>query len=123
MHLNEQVDHFCEAGDQTDLTHDETLPTKHNALCGRRSTWEVISTNDDFPEAFIPGTSDQVPDTEFQVLRPTAATRFVLALDKSGSMTEGQTYPSRLDRLKMAAARWIRKGVRDGSQVGVTAFR
>ena len=119
-----QVGHFCESGEDADWLHDATLPTKHNAMCGRQSTWEIIQRNEDFGfgNPFTPGPWDDAPETEFEILRPGSG-RFVMVLDKSGSMTDGQDYPTRLDRLKMAAFRWLRKDVRAGSQVGVTSFR
>lgn len=39
------VSDFC---DDVDMKHNAFAPTKHNHLCGRRSTWDVIRSNEDF---------------------------------------------------------------------------
>ena len=119
-----QVGHFCESGESAEWLHDSTLPTKHNSMCGRQSTWDVIRKNEDFNSGseYVPGAYDDAPETEFEILRPGSG-RFVFVLDNSGSMVDDQDFPTRLDRLKMASERWLRKDVREGSQVGITTFR
>lgn len=39
------VNQFCDGGEHT---HNEDAPSKHNALCDHRSTWEVIANHRDF---------------------------------------------------------------------------
>lgn len=60
------VDHFCDAS-----THDRLSPTKHNALCGRRSVMEVINVHDDFQSA------DQNKNNSAAPPAPTPAPSFV----------------------------------------------
>ncbi|XP_077553256.1 calcium-activated chloride channel regulator 1-like [Haemaphysalis longicornis] len=46
------LSHFCD--DNDDLRrHNAFAPSKQNALCDQRSTWEVISGNDDFKACFF----------------------------------------------------------------------
>jgi len=44
--LNIQVEHFCR--DDQAFMHNYDAPNKHNAMCGRRSAWTVISRSPDF---------------------------------------------------------------------------
>eukprot|EP00095_Tigriopus_kingsejongensis_P007258 maker-scaffold286_size222086-snap-gene-1.22 protein:Tk07258 transcript:maker-scaffold286_size222086-snap-gene-1.22-mRNA-1 annotation:"hypothetical protein DAPPUDRAFT_255495" len=118
------MDHFCEDGDG-DFAHEAYIPTKHNALCGAQSVWAVIEGNDDFADAsFKPGQWEEgPPDTSFDILKQDSA-RFVMVLDKSGSMSgpTGHNEEPRINRLKQAASRWILNDIWNGSALGVTSF-
>jgi hypothetical protein len=93
------------------------LPNKQNDMCAGRSTWDVISSNEDFSaEDFLP--TETAPDTVFTVVRPSEG-RFVLVLDVSGSMDDFD----RINRLKQSATRWIRHDITDGTLLGITSFR
>ncbi|KAL1441164.1 hypothetical protein MTO96_008898 [Rhipicephalus appendiculatus] len=78
------VTDFC---DSANKTHNVFAPTKHNHLCNRKSTWEVISAHEDFqgltagdPEKFV-----EVKFTEVQKREGTLGS-VIFALDASGSM-------------------------------------
>eukprot|EP00094_Tigriopus_californicus_P008604 TCALIF_08293-PA protein Name:"Similar to Clca1 Calcium-activated chloride channel regulator 1 (Mus musculus)" AED:0.14 eAED:0.14 QI:2/0.76/0.62/0.96/0.92/0.92/27/0/1757 len=116
----EQMDHFCEDNDGA-YSHDFVGPTKHNALCDSRSVWNVISSNSDFQEDnFKPGPEGSSNSTTFEILRPDEA-RFVMVIDKSGSMDGPKDHP-RIKRLKQASARWILNDIWNGSSLGISSF-
>ena len=93
-------------------------PTKHNAMCDYRPAWDVIIDNIDFLNVKPMDTTNPPPETTFQVLYPDEAGRFVLVLDRSGSMADNE----RMDRLKQSSIRWIQNDVADGTQIGITSF-
>ena len=79
------ADHFCE-DTETTYHHDAYKPTKHNFMCDRRSTWDVILHSKDFTNV-VP--SDvPAPETIFNILQPYPNGRFTLVLDKSASMED-----------------------------------
>ena len=83
-----------------------------------RSTWDVITDNDDFINVTPLNTSNPVPETDFKILYPDDGGRFVLVLDRSGSMKD----ESRMERLKQSSTRWIEYDVDVGTQIGITSF-
>ena len=109
------VDHF---GNPNSYDHDISKPTKHNAMCDYRPDWDVIIDNVDFVNVEAMDTTNPPPETTFQLLYPDEAGRFVLVLDRSGSMQD----EARLDRLKQSSTRWIQYNVADGTQIGITSF-
>ena len=109
------VDHF---GNPNSYDHDISKPTKHNSMCNYRPDWYLIKHNVDFINVEAMDTTNPPPETAFQVLYPDEAGRFVLVLDRSGSMD--QYY--RMDRLKQSSIRWIQYDVADGTQIGITSF-
>lgn len=79
----QHVDHFCDAS-----THDRLAPTKHNALCGRRSVMEVINVHDDFQaaergNATIPLAPTPAPSF---VYKRQTLTRYVLVVEDTKDM-------------------------------------
>ncbi|KAJ1529422.1 hypothetical protein ONE63_006201 [Megalurothrips usitatus] len=80
------VDHFCDAS-----THDRLAPTKHNALCGRRSVMEVINVHDDFQvadqqqKANASAPPPPTPAPSFVYKRQTL-TRYVLVVEDTKDM-------------------------------------
>ena len=113
----ESVDHFCKNTEQT-FHHDIYKPTKHNSMCDYRSTWDVIIENEDFNGVKPMNTSLVPPATKFTIMYPDDGGRFVLVLDRSGSMDDN----SRMDRLKQSSIRWIEYDVTEGTQIGLTSF-
>ena len=95
-------------------------PTKHNALCKYQSVWEVIEKNNDFNGGnFKPmNASNPAPDTTFEIIQPDKGGRFVLVLDKSGSMDD----ENRMERLKQSSTRWIKYDLEEGNKLGVVRF-
>ena len=113
------MNQFCD-GTETGFPHKSYRPNKHNVMCNRESTWDVIKNSPDFENARpMPGTP---PETTFNVYRQQDE-RFVFVLDVSGSMNEGVDDVSRIMRLIQSSVRWVTYEVRDGSLVGVTKFR
>ncbi|KAG0434752.1 hypothetical protein HPB47_018906, partial [Ixodes persulcatus] len=78
------VSQFC---DDSNRKHNIFAPSKHNHICQRRSTWDVISNNADFQNL-----GDPVPETQVQVKfqevqqRNDSLGKVVMALDISSSM-------------------------------------
>ena len=111
------VDHFC---NDTEIVfaHDSYKPNKHNFMCNRRSTWDVISHSKDL-YGIEPMKNETAPETIFHILQPNAVARYTLVLDRSGSMKDNE----RLDRLKQSSVRWIKYDLKTNSKLGVTSFR
>ncbi|XP_072140556.1 calcium-activated chloride channel regulator 1-like isoform X2 [Dermacentor andersoni] len=112
----EGVTDFCES---TNKTHNIFAPNKHNHLCERKSTWEVISANEDFKELVStkPDRAFEVKFTEVQK-RERALGRVIFALDVSSSMATSD----RIVYLKAAASQFIQALLLDGMEVGIVQF-
>ena len=113
----ESVDHFCK-NTEVEYHHDIYKPTKHNSMCDYKSTWDVIMENDDFIDVEPMNITNNPPETQFTILYPDDGGRFVLVLDRSGSMDD----ESRMDRLKQSSTRWIEYDVTNGTQIGLASF-
>ena len=116
----ESVDHFCK-NTEVEYHHDIYKPTKHNSMCDYRSTWDVIIENEDFNDVKPMNISIPPPETEFTIMYPDDGGRFVLVLDRSGSMDDPPK-ESRMDRLKQSSTRWIEYDVPVGTKIGLTSF-
>eukprot|EP00090_Calanus_glacialis_P010249 TRINITY_DN18632_c0_g1_i4.p1 TRINITY_DN18632_c0_g1~~TRINITY_DN18632_c0_g1_i4.p1 ORF type:complete len:980 (-),score=267.96 TRINITY_DN18632_c0_g1_i4:71-3010(-) len=117
----DSVTDFCD-DDSEDTIHHAELPTKHNLYCDGKSTWAVISENEDFANGA--NEAAEIPDTtpEFIIVKPQNA-RYVVVMDVSGSMVP--TPPNMIDRatnLKDAAKRWVKYEVTDGTEVALVTF-
>ena len=115
----ESTEYFCHDF-PSDLKHDIFKPTKHNAKCNFLPPWEIIKSNVDFQqENFKPmNTSVLPPETTFTIYKPETGGRFVLTLDKSGSMDE----KNRMTRLKQSTIKWINYELEEGNQLGIVKF-
>ena len=113
----ESVDHFCK-NTEVEYHHDIYKPTKHNSMCDYKSTWDVIMENDDFINVQPMNITNNAPETQFTILYPDDGGRFVLVLDRSGSMKD----ESRMERLKQSSTRWIEYDVPVGTKIGLTSF-
>ncbi|GBL73827.1 Calcium-activated chloride channel regulator 4 [Araneus ventricosus] len=108
---------FC---DDASHRHNVLAPTKHNAVCNYRSTWNVISSHNDFQKLRSKRDAiTELTETLFRVVQspkdPTS--RYVLVLDVSGSMN-GQ--PMKL--LHSAATRLVEDRIPDGAFLGLVQF-
>ncbi|KAF8790573.1 Calcium-activated chloride channel regulator like protein [Argiope bruennichi] len=108
---------FCDDGSHR---HNVLAPTKHNAVCNYRSTWDVISSHKDFQKLRTKRDAvTELTETLFRVIQspkdPTS--RYVLVLDVSGSMN-GQ--PMKL--LHSAATRLVEDRIPDGAFLGLVQF-
>ncbi|XP_057365309.1 calcium-activated chloride channel regulator 1-like [Daphnia carinata] len=106
---------FCE-NDQ-DLAHAFKAPNKHNAMCGSRSVWAVITRHPDFAMNNNPPSDILSIEPTFQIVR-SGGSRFVLVADTSGSMNNY----SRILRLYETSRRWIKYDISDGSKLGLVQF-
>ena len=115
----ESMETFCHDFGSV-FQHDIFKPTKQNAKCNYLPTWEIIKTNVDFQgNNFKPmDTSNPPPTTTFEILKPDLGGRFVLTLDRSGSMDKDK----RLKRLKQSSTKWIQSGLEEGNKLGIVSF-
>ena len=74
------VDSFCQ-DTETTYHHDIYKPTKHNFMCNRRSTWDVIQNSKDFLNV-TPMKNETSPDTTFTIFQPNSGGRYTLVLDR-----------------------------------------
>ncbi|XP_077495401.1 calcium-activated chloride channel regulator 1-like isoform X2 [Amblyomma americanum] len=105
------VSQFCDSSDGP-RRHNPFAPNKQNDKCKQRSTWDVISENDDFKNLPSPDVSKRIQVT-FQEAqqKEDLAQRVVLVLDVSGSMDDH----NRIGFLKEAAKRYL-GDIEDGSR-------
>ena len=114
----ESVDHFCQ-NTEVDYHHDIYKPNKQNTMCDYTSVWDIIIGNSDFTNVKPMNNSyEGPPETKYEILKPAEGGRFVLVLDRSGSMGEKE----RLKRLKQSSKRWISYDVTNGTEIGITSF-
>ncbi|XP_075555739.1 calcium-activated chloride channel regulator 3A-1-like [Dermacentor variabilis] len=115
-HFVEGVNKFC---DDSRRKHDPFAPNKHNVLCERRSTWEVISANEDFTN--LPhGDSEKDVHVTFREVQKQNDTigMIVFALDVSTSMRDH----GRIGHLKAAATHFVEVLIPDDLKVAVVSF-
>ncbi|ROT66655.1 hypothetical protein C7M84_015309 [Penaeus vannamei] len=108
------IEEFCDSTTRT--PHVADAPNRHNDKCARSSVWDVMEAHADFTGGANPPVSSSTP-TRFTVVRQEEA-KFALVLDYSGSMI---SY-SRIQKLQMAARRWILHEVSMGSSVAIIKF-
>ena len=86
-------------------------------MCNRRSTWDVVKNGKDF-KGIRPMTDEKSPKTTFRIVQPQSSARYVLVLDRSGSMKDN----NRMTRLKQSAEKWIKYDLKLNSKLGITSF-
>ena len=86
-------------------------------MCNRRSTWDVVKNGKDF-KGIGPMTDDNSPTTTFRIVQPQSSARYVLVLDRSGSMNTN----ARMEKLKQSAEKWIKYDLKLKSKLGITSF-
>ncbi|XP_066984278.1 calcium-activated chloride channel regulator 1-like [Macrobrachium rosenbergii] len=113
LHHLPHVTQFCDGS-----SHASTSPTKQNALCSRRSVWEVIEQHPDFANGSNPAgdpTRDVTPT--FMYVRP-APTRYVMVVEDTTVMN----LQKRWEFLRKAVRKLLVYDVPVGSAVGVVLF-
>ncbi|XP_026970045.1 calcium-activated chloride channel regulator 4 [Sagmatias obliquidens] len=106
----DSVAEFC-----NNKTHNREAPSLQNKMCDFRSTWEVISSSEDFRNTVAMVAPP--PPPVFSLLK--ISERIVcLVLDKSGSMADY----NRLNRMNQAAKHFLLQTVENGSWVGMVHF-
>lgn len=112
------MDGFCDKTDER--FHNVRAPTKQNALCHYRSTWNIIASHPDFNKRNRTARqADDLTNILFRIVKHgiTEEGRFVLVLDVSGSMN-GQ--PIKL--LHQAATRFVEDRIPNGAYLGIVQF-
>ncbi|XP_059142678.1 calcium-activated chloride channel regulator 1-like [Physella acuta] len=112
------VVHFCNDNTtDTNRIHNYEAPSRHNRLCGGKSSWSVISENQDFRHGKNP--PRDVADTRptFRVVRLGTGRQLLLAIDTSSSMKKG----NKLTRSRQAISTFI-GGLDPGVLLGVISF-
>ncbi|XP_075396331.1 calcium-activated chloride channel regulator 4-like [Tenrec ecaudatus] len=110
MQSIDSVTKFCNA-----KNHNGEAPNLQNKKCNFKSTWEVISSSEDFNVTTPNATSLQPPI--FSLLKITERI-MCLVLDKSGSMSSA----FRLDRLNQAGKYFLLQIIEEGSWVAIVPF-
>ncbi|XP_051866651.1 calcium-activated chloride channel regulator 1-like [Pristis pectinata] len=106
----ENVVEFC-----NDKTHNTEAPNRQNTMCNCRSTWDVISTSEDFRNISSPHTGSVIPTLTFLQAKDRV---LCLVLDVSGSMT----LENRTLRLRQASEIFLLQVVETRSRVGIVTF-
>ncbi|CAH6777151.1 calcium-activated chloride channel regulator 4 [Phodopus roborovskii] len=110
MQSIDSVTEFCK-----DENHNREAPSLHNEKCDYRSTWDVISSSEDFNNSKPMETPPSPP--AFSLLRINERIA-CLVLDVSGSMSGYD----RLNRMNQAAQYFIMQIIENGSRVGMVHF-
>ncbi|XP_051021756.1 calcium-activated chloride channel regulator 4 [Acomys russatus] len=110
MQSIDSVTEFCK-----EENHNQEAPTLHNQKCDYRSTWEVISSSEDFNNNVPMETAPSAPTFSLLKISERVA---CLVLDVSGSMNSAD----RLNRMKQAAEYFLRQIIENRSWVGMVHF-
>ncbi|XP_078697506.1 calcium-activated chloride channel regulator 4-like [Branchiostoma floridae x Branchiostoma belcheri] len=128
MQFLNPVDHFCDDS-EGEHGHNADAPNKQNRVCDGRSTWDVITSTEDFraPDGSDINTARAVSSTQptFRVVKARKP-RYVLAFDTSGSMDsidDASVGTPRRSLLYQTVYKLVREGIPDGSHVGMVRFR
>ncbi|XP_077496432.1 calcium-activated chloride channel regulator 1-like [Amblyomma americanum] len=111
MPYQRDITQFCDSAKGIRM-HDQFAPNKQNKLCRQRSTWDVISENDDFKKAPRPDMSKRIRvSIEETQEKEALLQRVVLVFCVSGSMSSERW----MEVVKESAERYI-SGIEDGSR-------
>ncbi|KAB7508142.1 Calcium-activated chloride channel regulator 2 [Armadillidium nasatum] len=104
---------FCD-----EHNHNRIAPTKHNALCGGRSAWEIIEQNPDFIYGRNPpSNASRALDPAFKIVKEGNA-KFVLVIEDTATMN----LQRRWEFLRKAVRRVVVYDIPDKSYVSVVSF-
>ncbi|XP_023243254.1 calcium-activated chloride channel regulator 1-like [Centruroides sculpturatus] len=112
------MDGFCDKTDER--FHNVRAPTRQNALCQYRSTWNIVASHPDFQKKNrTTRQAEELTEILFRIVKHgnLEGGRFVLVLDVSGSMN-GQP----IQLLHQAATRFVEDRIPDGSYLGIIQF-
>ncbi|XP_052034439.1 calcium-activated chloride channel regulator 4A-like [Apodemus sylvaticus] len=110
MQSIDSVTEFCK-----EENHNREAPTLHNMKCDYRSTWDVISSSEDFKNS---APMEGPPSPPFFSLLRISERIVCLVLDVSGSMTGYD----RLNRMNQAAKYFLSQIIENMSWVGMVHF-
>jgi Mg-chelatase subunit ChlD len=116
----ESVNTFCDDGSDKSTKHNPEAPNNQNRICQHRSTWDVITSHEDFKdEKNPPRDKDLRTKPTFRVVRAgSKKDKVVLVLDLSNSLVA----ENRIDSLRQSARLFI-AGVGDGTAVSLVTFQ
>lgn len=106
------VSMFCDEGN-----HNRYAPTKHNSICDRKSTLEVILSHSDFivNEANVPP-NNQITNTTPRInYKKRTITRYVIVVENTKHMSQRESY----QYLKTAIRKWTVFDLPSNSEVGL----
>ncbi|XP_055858011.1 calcium-activated chloride channel regulator 4-like [Episyrphus balteatus] len=108
----EGVTMFCDEG-----THDRYAPTKHNLLCDRKSTLEVILRHEDFaPWKLATVSSTTITNTvPITLYRRRKTTRYVIVIDETQEILVRESWSF----LRNAIRKWVVYDLDPSSEVGI----
>lgn len=107
------VSMFCDEG-----THDQYAPTKHNLICNRRSTFDIISNHPDFSVNTITPNqyTNEITNTTTRVTyRKQNTTRYILVIENTKDMQVRESW----SHLRNAIRKWSLFDLPQNSEVGV----
>ncbi|KAF5270568.1 hypothetical protein FQR65_LT05466 [Abscondita terminalis] len=107
------VSMFCDEG-----THNEYAPTKHNLICDRRSTYDIISNHADFSINTISSNhpSNEITNTTPRIFyKKQNVTRYILVIENTKDMQirDSWTY------LRYVLMKWSRFDLPTNTEIGV----
>lgn len=103
---------FCDEGN-----HDRYAPTKHNLICQRKSTFEIIINHEDFTSNAISNhyTSNELDTRPRISYKKQNVTRYVLVIENTKDMSQRESW----NFLKKAVDKWAIFDLPDNSEVGM----
>jgi len=114
--------------DNEDFIHHPDIPTKHNAKCDGRSVFSVVLDHPDFVGYSNIHENENITMPKFEVIKPRDMDNlpYVFVLDASNSMQNPKppapASGTRINRLKVAATRFLLAGAKDGMPIGAVRF-
>ena len=123
----DSVTDFCDDISEDNIHHDQ-IPTKQNLYCNGKSTWTVITENEDFNGGANPPVDITDTTPVFRLVKPEQSAKYVVVIDISYSMMTGPHPPNpdmvnvRSSRMKDAVKRWVMFEVADGTEVALVVF-
>ncbi|XP_025837088.1 calcium-activated chloride channel regulator 4 isoform X1 [Agrilus planipennis] len=101
---------FCDEGN-----HDRYAPTKHNQICNRRNTYEVIMSHRDFAGSRIPASSDITNTTPKMSYVRQNITRYMVIIENTKDMLQRESW----NYLRVAIRKWAWFDLPENTEVGV----
>lgn len=107
------VSMFCDEG-----THDQYAPTKHNLICSKRSTFDIISNHPDFGINTIPSShhTNEITNTTPRIIyKKQNITRYILIIENTKDMLQRESW----NYLRTAIRKWALFDLPQNTEVGV----
>lgn len=107
------VSMFCDEG-----THNQYAPTKHNLICNKRSTFDIISNHQDFTINTVDANqhANEITNTTPRVTyKKQNHTRYVLVIEYTKDMVQRESW----NYLRAAIRKWVTFDLPQNTEVGV----